>query len=351
MKKSNLMIIPICFVLALGLGHIGPGNKTGSPKLNKAHAAENAWGGVRGAASLARAANLTVNGIISNLGSVLKFLDSLPIILGDPIFNGQVGEYHYELNRNGAYGPGGVYTGSLEGWKVTAGPTYTKILEFYWDDLADPSAGDGVLFIIRPYGYNQLNFYANELYQVRYKLDPSGNKAMLLSFIGDTGSPDGFWYNDQAITRAGFDDGCLTRGIVRFTDVAASNWYEFAGVAKRECDCLTFDQGGASYYTLAFLAYKNSPYYSTAKFGNHATAAGTDANSFWLCVIDNPLNYGYFSSSGFQRDGVSTDDGTHPDRTDVDGIEFDNSTDNDLDVTRAQLDGFSITLNPADPTP
>lgn len=303
-----------------------------------------------GARPLSRAANLTLNGIIANLGSVLKFLDSLPIILGDPIFNGQVGEYHYELNRNGAYGPGGAYTGSLEGWKVSAGPTYTKILEFYWDDIADPSAGYGVLFIIKPYGYDQLHFYENELYQVRYKLDPSGNKAMLLSFIGDTDNPDGFWYNDEVLTQAGSVDGCLTRGIVRFTDVAASNWYEFAGVAARECDCLTFNQGGSSYYTLAFLAYKNSPNYSTAKFGNHATAAGTDANAFFLCGMANPLNYGYFSSSGFQSDGISSDDGIHPDRADVDDIAFD-SSDNDLDVTRAQLDGFSITLDPAGPTP
>ena len=276
-------------------------------------------------------------------------LDTIGIVLPDPIVNRQIGNYYYLLCRNSEKLINGkTYTGRLESWRVSAGPTYTKVLEFYWDNIKNPTADDGVLFIIKPYYYDPVHFYEGEMYEVRYKLDASANKAMVLSFIGDAGTPDGFWYNDTALVGAGFADGCLTKGIVRFTDVSASNWYEFAGVAARECDCISFAQGGSSYYTLAFLAYKNSPYYSTAKFGNHASEAGNETNAFTLCGVTNPLNYGYFSESGFGSDGIGADDGIHPDRADVDAILFD-SSDNELDATREALDAKTISFQPGVP--
>lgn len=357
---SGLQIFLIPFLVIaffVGLSFVGSDRKDAqritfdSSGFNKVYATEDLWFGVRGAASLARSANISINTIVTSLSYVLNFLDSINIIIPDPIFNAGIGDYWYKLYRNTPLlVSGNTYTGRLEIWKINAGPSYTKALEFYWDDINDPTASQGILLIINPYQYDPLHFYAGEMYEVRYKLDPSGNKTMVISFIGATGTPDGFWYNDQALIQAGIaSDGCLTRGLIRFTDVTANNWYEFAGVTKRECGCGNFTQGSTSYYTLSYLAYKASPYYSTARFGHHATDAGTDPLSFNLCVLNpNPLNYGYYSTFGFGGDGKNSDDGIHPNRADVDAISFD-SSDNEIDVTRTALEAKTIALGVAAP--
>ena len=354
------LLICVFFVGLSFVGTKGDNNRIsikpgGFNQLHADAATEPLWAGVRGAATLARAANISINVIVANLSPVLAYIDSLPLALPEPIFNQQVDNFWYTLYRNSPIPMDGrTYTGRLEVWKVNAGPTYEKALEFYWDDIENPTTTDGVLLKIKPSCWDSINFYTEEIYEVKYVKDGSLNDAMIISFIADpngqgAGDP-GFKYNESIPTYG----GCLVKGMVRFTNVTANSWYEFAGVAKRECLCSNFTEtSGASFYSLAFLVNNTSPYNSVAKFGVDDVDAGDNAPVFTICEIVNPLNYGYFNASqGFVQDSVpnpnTAPSGLYPARTDVDLINFD-TTGSEFDITEALVEAKTIIFQAGDP--
>jgi hypothetical protein len=230
-----------------------------------------------------------------------------------------------------------------------------KALEFYWDDIKNPTTSDGVLLKIKPSCWDTVHFYPEELYEIKYLKDGSSNDTMIISFIADpngqsTGDP-GFKFNETVPTYG----GCLVKGMVRFTNVTANSWYEFAGVAKRECQCINFtEKSGESFYSLAFLAYNTSPYNSVAKFGAADKDGSSNAPVWTLCGISpNPFNYGYFNASQlFVQDMVpgtnTAPAGTYPTTGNVDGINFDPSS-SEFDISEDSVESKTIVFQAGDP--
>lgn len=365
-RKPLEFVLIALFICAffVGLSFVGTegDNKRISIKsegFNQLHAdavTEPLWAGVRGAATFARLATISINGVVASLNNIFNLIDSYPIIVPDPIFTGQVGNFWYKLYRNTSISVDSRnYIGRLEIWKVNTGPVYVKALEFYWNDLANPTSSlDGVLLKIKPYFWDPNNFYPEELYEVKYLKDSSSNDTMIISFIADpngqAASDPGFKFNETVPTYG----GCLEKGMVRFTNVTASTWYEFAGVAKRECTCASFtEKSGTSFYSLAFLAYNTSPYNSVAKFGTADNDGSSNAPVWTLCGIANFLNYGYFNvNQGFVQDSVPSPNaapaGVYPARTAVDSIEFDPSG-SEFDITEASVEAKTIVFQAGDP--
>jgi hypothetical protein len=372
MKKKSAMgfILIAIFICAffIGLsfvGTVGDNNRIsikpeGFNQLHADAATAPLWDGVRGSATLIRAANLSLNSLFASLVRLAPIESFLSGTIN--VDNQSTSGYYIRLSDvdktindlNVLDATGIIFLNSLEIWRYKSS-TWYKGMEFFFNSYIDPTLDSGVVLIIRPWVFkdNESEFYQNEMYRIRYKKDLSDNKHMIVAISNYyTGADHPTKYSEK------YGLGWFNLGKGRLTDDGTN--LSFAAIAKlnqsiNAASMLPCDSGtssGVSYYTLAFVAKKVSPYNSTAKFGwvNDANWALPPAtpNCFYMCnsptnqPYDDPynLNYGYFNASvsgGFVSDGHnSDDDGAYPTIMQVEGVTFDNA-DDELEITKSIL--------------
>jgi len=365
-KRALRFILIALFVSAffVGLSFVGTVDDNnrisikseGFNQLQADAATKPLWDGVRGAATLIRAANMTLNTMFAGMVRLAPIESFLAGTIN--VDNQSTTGYYIRLsdvdrNINVLTEAGGPvsFSNSLEVWRYKSS-TWYKAMEFFFNSYTDPTLDTGVVLIIQPWVFkdNENEFYQYEMYRIRYKKDGSNNKHMVIAVSNNySGADHPTKYSET------YGLGWFVLGKGHLTDDGTN--FSFAAIAKLNqsinatafIPCAITTPGGVSYYTLAYVAKKNSPYNSTAKFGwvNDADWAlpPTTPNCFYMCnpLEDDPydLNYGYFNAStsgGFVSDGHNAnDDPAYPTIAQVDAINFDNASDNELDITKSTL--------------
>jgi len=339
-RKKRLIILVLTAVVTVGLMYSYQ-SYTHKPTPQPAYSDEGDWQGVRGAATLMRAANITLNTLFATVTALAPYQSYLSGTINVPPSTNP-GNY-IRLSDNSGAGwsvDGKTYSKSLQVWYYNG--SYTKAMEFFFNSFSDPKSGTGVLLIICPYYFNMSSFYQTEMYKIRYKKDeltPTTSHMVLTlsNYYGGSDHPFkyGVMYNPSPVKCV------LARG--RLTD--DGTYYSFAALAKlnQQIDTtLCAYSEGTSYYTLAFVADKAYPHYSIARFG-----WDNSGNIVWtLCGNStNPLNYGFFNATPpyFVTDRTTSQSG-YPTQAQVDGVGFDMS-DDELDVTQESLPTIGIQFN------
>ncbi len=333
--------------LCVGLSFVGGELKEGarSTKIDGGamlHAADAidiaAWAGARGAAKLVRETNIAMNTLFAHiavLAPISQFLSGTQNVVPDSYPGYYIRLKDDDTTVDVALG-GKTFSNSLQIWYSLDGVDFTKCLEFFFDSYSDPTTGEGVLLVIRPYYFNNGAFYENnEMYMVRYKKDGSDVLHMVITasnYYGAPASDHTFKYGDTVNPSAPVK---AVKYRARLSDDGVN--YTFAGLAQtnQQIDSTSCAySSGTSYYTLAFVAKKESPNYSMAKFG-----WDNSPNVFVLCGnASNPLNYGYFKSTEpfFVYDQVDATNPViagYPTDAEVDAVKLENAGDPELDVS------------------
>jgi len=267
------------------------------------------WDGVRGAATLARSANQLMNTVVYALKTA-RIFDYVKA------WKGTVAGYKIIINQNDpAVVDGVIYSGRVQTWRASDD---ARAMEFYYDNISDPTDQDGVLIRIQPAVYGS-SIVATGMFEVRVRV-MNGLETLTITYDANPAN-----VTDRFTTSG---DGYTIQGRVKMSETSTA--YNIRDVTYVDLPTNCGGGAGTAYYTLAYVAKNSSPYHSTALWG---LRNGEVTRS--LCGLAvNPYNYGYFNArTGFERQGVTSDDGTHPSIAAVDEVYGDMLSEPDMTVS------------------
>ncbi len=315
----KLFVIPVLVIaLFVGLSFVGS-DRDNAQKLafdpsgyNKVYADSTGWQGVRGVATLIRAATKTFN----NLYSTVKywgFLLNYSFSWSDFPVPGTPFTSSGSINKGDKAATATVDSGSVNysnAIQIKYGATI--IFQFFFDDPRDSSSGDGCLLIVKPYYFESTPgtaFDSTGVFEARVK-----KATDIIMYVSFSGHP---WKENT--------DSHVESG--RFKVIMSSTDYKVAGLAYVHVDgspytiCAGAPAEGHALYTLAYIVANDTPYYySTALWGWNDTLKSNQ-----ICGVANPQNYGHFNASaGFVCDGADSatcdDAAPYPLSTEVDTL-------------------------------
>jgi hypothetical protein len=166
------------------------------------------------------------------------------------------------------------------------------MLQMFYDDANSALVGNGYLLLIKPRSFDntpQTIFSNTGVFEIRMKRE-GPNSAVYISFRGIP------WQRKSP--------SYPVNGRIKMIEDATQ--YYVTGLVYTHVDgsagnvtCAT--GSGNTYYTVAYVAGKQSPFYTTALWGWNDTSVSNT-----MCG-DNSYQYGHFNSaSGFVCDGQST---------------------------------------------
>jgi hypothetical protein len=300
------LVAVMIIVFFVGLSYIGS-DKNNPAKIqvdtqgyNMAYADSVGWGGVRIVATMIRAVNISLNTIFANIkawGLLFDYTISVDGMVPGTSYYASVRINNSQSNVKGTVdvAPGVAYTNRIQLKDVnSSGPV---IYQLFFNNPNDSADATGCLVIIKPYYFEVVRgtlFDQNGVFEARVK--SSGlNKIMYISFNGNP------WKNNApSYVKSGrvklVDDGTN----YNITGLAFVN-VDGSDILHQACplQIIAPFTAGDAYYTLAYIAVKNSPYYSTALWGWNNTLKSNQ-----ICSITNIYNYGHFNaSSGYVCDG------------------------------------------------
>lgn len=280
---------------------------------NTAYAAEWSWNGVRGVATLARNTVATLNAIFNSIrtwGLLFNYTISIdgPVPGTNFYFYARIND---EASAKGTVDASGLtYSNRIQ--LKDGGASGDVVFQMFFDDPENADEGDGCLVIVKPYYFETVPgtvFKDTGVFEVRVK--KVGDDTVM--YITVSGSP---WKeNDPTYVKSGrvkvVDDG------VDYDITTLANVYVNGSSVLYSTCPLIGETAGNAFYTLAYIAKKESPHYSTALWGWNNTNKSNE-----ICGVSNGTNYGHFNAtSGFVCDGsgsVECPDGTpYPPNTDV----------------------------------
>lgn len=144
---------------------------------------------------------------------------------------------------------------------TTSGAGGTEIFQLFFDNPSDSSGGDGCLLVVRPYYFETVPgtvFDLDGVFEARIT-KPAAETIMHISFSG----------HPWKTTTPNYAES----GRVKMVDDGTN--YNITGLIYVHADgsdiahtiCTGMPAPGNTYYTLAYIAEKNSPFYSTALWG------------------------------------------------------------------------------------
>jgi hypothetical protein len=180
----------------------------------------------------------------------------------------------------------------IEQWQGSSIDTSLKCFEFFFTDINTPSSGSGVLIRYRPGLYIPSLYNTSEMYESVLTQGLDGSINQMISY-----SDGPFLHRDDVVRGR-------AKAVDNGTTVTVSN-------ITRTSDLCPGGDSVDDYYSVAFIANKVEPYYSTAMFGLSETTIGAD-----ICGLTNVYNYGHFKAEGntgvFEADGIGANDDNHP---------------------------------------
>lgn len=307
-KSNNTLKVlagAICVILFFfGLSFIGNKKKDNNDLIidmsgfNKVYADSLGWGGVRGVATLMRAASISFNNLYRTI-SAWKFLDYEVSANGtipgtDPAITFKI-RINDLFSAQGTVDSGAVeYTNRIE---LSVGGT--QALQLWFDNPKKADDGQGCLLIVKPYYFNSTCTDPAGIFEARVKPD-STNKIMYITFQGTP------WTTGSATCNTQYS--WPLSGRCKLVDDGTN--YDVSALAKIHVVSPLFICAGGegdAYYSLVFRAYKDAPNYCTALFGWHDTARSNLQCSFDL------FNKGYFNSvEGYVVDRVDASNPVRP---------------------------------------
>jgi hypothetical protein len=169
------------------------------------------------------------------------------------------------------------------------------VFQLFFDDPNDSSGGDGALLIVKPYYFEAIPgtiFSSTGIFEARIK-KPATDKIMYISFNGHPWGVATPNYAESGRVKL-VDDG-TNYNITGLIYVYADG----SDLTHTICTGAPPAQFGNTYYTLAYAAKNDSPYYSTALWG-----WSDSGKSDQVCGFPNTTNYGHFNASvGYVCDG------------------------------------------------
>jgi hypothetical protein len=265
---------------------------------NAAYAAEWSWDGVRGVATLARNTVATLNAIFTTLRTWGLLFD-YDIIIDGPVPGTT---FYFDVYINDPF--------SARGTVDAAGVPYSNriqlkdggefgevVFQMFFDDPENADEGDGCLVIVKPYYFEAVPgtvFKDTGVFEVRVK--KVGDDTVM--YITVSGSP---WKeNPPTYVKSGrmkvVDDG------VDY-DITTLAYVHVDGTGLNTICSGSPPEAGDAFYTLAYIAKKESPHYSTALFGWDNAGLSSQVCSFF------DYKYGHFNAtSGFVCDGSDSVD-------------------------------------------
>lgn len=329
MNKKNLIKLALLPVLAIaftfGLSYVG--SEKNNPAMlaidtagyNKVYADSLGWQGVRGFATLIRATSQTFNTLYSTIQH-WGLLFNFSLTLNGPV-TGTDFWFYVSINNGDKSATGTVdsspvsYTNGIQIKHGTAlGTGGTVVFQLFFDNPTDSSGGEGCLLIVKPYYFEVFPgtvFSIDGIFEVRVK-KPATDTIMYISFTGSPWKENPPTFVESGRVKLVEDGTNYNITGLGYVNVNGSD------ILHTVCTA-TPPEAGNAYYTLAYIAKKDSPHYSTALWGWNNTNKSNSVCGF------TGYNYGHFNAStGFVCDGSPDTDcpdgAPYPLNDDVDAL-------------------------------